>query len=118
MATKVINLTPHEICLVGEGDEVVTRIPSIGRVARVSTRATEQAQVEVEGHWVPIVSTQFGEVEGLPEPTPAEGTIFIVSSIVLAALKGARKDVVAPDTGPTAVRNADGTVKGVRRFTR
>jgi hypothetical protein len=73
----------------------------------------------INGHQVTIVRTEFGEVKNLPEPQV--GTICVVSIIVAQAVRGQRYDVVAPDTGPTAVRFTDGPqkgqVKGVRRFT-
>ncbi|HCM36992.1 MAG TPA: hypothetical protein DIS53_03650 [Candidatus Wildermuthbacteria bacterium] len=114
---RLLNLTPHELVLVGENSDPIVRIPQSGQVARVATRATKVGEVEVDGYIVPVVSTEFGEIDGLPEAT--DGTIYIVSIVALAALKGTRQDVVAPDTGPqSAIRNADGTIKGVKRFTR
>jgi hypothetical protein len=55
-----------------------------------------------------------GAVEGLP--APQEGVVFIVSGMVLEALRGSgRSDVFAPGTGPTdgAVRNDKGQILGV-----
>jgi hypothetical protein len=66
---------------------------------------------------VPLVTTEYGEVEGLPAPQP--GTIYIVSLVVLQALAGKRNDVVAPNTAPTplgAVRDSQGRIIGVRSF--
>jgi len=115
---NIINLTPHELTLVGENDEVIGRIIPTGQVARVKTLATEVGQVTVDGHAVPIVSTVYGKIENLPEPQ--ENTIYVVSIMVVNALgTGTRSDVVAPDTGPqSVVRDAQGQIKGVRRFTR
>ena len=53
------------------------------------------------------------EIEGLPEPKP--DTIFVVSGMVRDALEG-RPDVLAPDTGKTAVRNQQGQVTYVTRL--
>lgn len=103
-----VNLTPHEVVLF-RGDEVVMRIPPSGKIARVGVK---QEQIgEVAG--VPVVKNVYGDVEGLPAPRP--NTFYIVSSIVLSRVEG-RDDVVAPDTGPTAVRDEAGRIIGVRRF--
>lgn len=40
---------------------------------------------------------------------------FSVSSLVAQAVVG-REDVVAPDTGPTAIRDEAGRIVAVRRF--
>lgn len=64
------------------------------------------------------ISTVFyGEIENLPEPE--EGTIYIVSAMVLAAAKEkGRTDVVAPATGhPDSIRE-DGFIVSVPGFVR
>ena len=110
---KFVNLTPHEIVIFdNEGRSVIKRIPPSGQVARVSVKRTKVA--EIDG--VPVYKTEYGEIEGLPEPK--EDTVYIVSILVLQALKGTRKDVVAPDTSPaSAIRDEQGRIKGVRAFT-
>ncbi len=109
---KLTNLTPHEINIISkEGIEL--RLPPSGGVARAS--ATSEIVAEVNG--IEVVKPTFGSVTGLPEP--AEDTIYIVSMLVLQALKGQRTDVVGPDTGPeSAVRDTDGRIVGVKRFQR
>jgi len=112
-AVRLINLTPHEIVVFDSSDNVVLRIPPSGQIARVATH--EKVVGSVNG--VPLVTTEYGAVEGLPDPQP--GTIFIVSLLVLQAMAGKRKDIVAPNTAPTplgAVRDAQGRIIGVRSF--
>lgn len=105
---KIVNLTPHAIRLY-KPDGSVVEIPPSGRVARVATRRVERGSLS---GGIPVVSIEYGEVEGLPDPQ--EGTIYVVSSIVLQAVKG-RGDVFAPDTSPEgAVRDEKGNVVGVR----
>ncbi len=109
---KLVNLTPHEINIISE-EGIELRLPPSGEVAR-ATSSTEEVG-EVNG--IKVVKSTFGSVTGLPEPV--EDTIYIVSMLVLQALKGARTDVVGPDTGPeSAVRDADGKIIGVKRFQR
>lgn len=97
-----VNLTPHAIIL---NDGTVFQ-PS-GNVARVSATFTDFE----DG----ICRQQFGEVTGLPNPQ--DGTMFIVSALVLAATD--REDVVAPATGhPLCIRNEKGLIVSVPGFIR
>ena len=104
---EFLNLTPHEITVRGPNGDL--RIPASGQIARVQTVESDAGTVA----GVPAVTRAFGEIENLP--APREGVAFIVSSMVLGAVSG-RDDVVAPDTGPTAVRDEDGKIKAVTRF--
>lgn len=104
---KFVNCTPHAVTvLVPKG---FISYPASGVVARVDTLRKE----------IPndigfrLVRQTFGNVVDLPEP--ADGTVYIVSGMVLAALNGSRIDVVAPDTGPDAVRE-NGQIVAVRGF--
>ena len=106
----IVNLTPHELTIYGHS-LATKRIPASGTVARVSTvQEVEPFTVDGEN----LVRTTFGEVEGLP--APVAGTWYVVSAMVLSRVTD-RPDVVAPDTGPTAERDASGKILGVRRFT-
>jgi len=104
----IVNLTLHSI-IVETADGRTEFAPS-GQVARVASRA--EAAGEVDG--IPVTRTIFGPVEGLPEPQA--GVTFVVSSLVAARVPE-RADVVAPDTGPTAIREK-GQVIAVRGFQR
>ena len=110
---KLVNLTPHEVVVLNDANNVVLRVPPSGQVARVS--AQEKVVGTING--VPLVKTEYGEVQGLPDPQ--QGTIYIVSLLVLQAMAGKRSDLVAPNTSPTplgAVRDAQGRIIGVRSF--
>ena len=100
----IINLTPHEIVVAGR------IIPASGEVARVSV-----SYIDLTPHEdIPVVSSVFGEVQGLPPR--ALGTVYIVSGMVRSALEGKRPDVFSPDTGPTAIRDDAGRIIGVTRL--
>ena len=102
-----MNLTPHPLnVLDANGVEHVFMPTTLAARVAVSVEAREP----VEGFRVS--SQSFGEVENLPAQ---EGVTYIVSALVLSALKGSRSDVVAPDTGPTAIRE-NGQIKAVRGF--
>lgn len=119
--TMLINLTPHVLTLYDEsGQKEFSRIAPAGQVARVKTTATIVGKVSIDGIEVPVVETNYGAIENLPDSKL--DTIYIVSILVIAALRQqgiSRNDVVAPDTGPeSVVRDAEGRILGVRRFTR
>jgi hypothetical protein len=87
MYEEIVNLTPHEIKIVG-GLHTEVVAPS-GVVARVSVQYEDFGDV----NGIPVFTSSYGEVVGLP--SPEEGKVFVVSSMVLAALDG-RTDVFAP----------------------
>lgn len=108
---KVLNYTPHTIAICGPDGTVVREIPSSG-IARVAVKS--EALPSVDG--IPVVSTAYGDVEGLPEPV--QGHALVVSMVVLAALPN-RTDLYRPDTSPAnVVRDADGKIIGVKALTR
>lgn len=114
-AYRFVNLTPHPITLREErqdGTLLDLTIPPSGTVARVSVT---YETVDVP-YALPTLRRSFGEVEGVPEPET--DTYYIVSSLVLEALRGSgRTDVLAPDTGPeSAIRDDEGRIVAVRRF--
>jgi hypothetical protein len=97
----IVNLTPHAVVVI---DGPIFQ-PS-GTVARVSTSCVEVGSID----GVVLVSTQFGEVEGLPEPQ--KGIRFIVSRVVLAACPN-RRDLMVPNE---LVRDDQGRPIGCRNF--
>lgn len=101
----MLNLTPHAITLQRADGTRITYPPS-GSLARVAS--VEEVIGEVDG--LPVISRSLGEAEGMPE----EGTVCIVSAMVLSAVPG-RKGVYAPDSGPTAIRE-NGQVVAVTRL--
>ena len=109
-----INLTPHTVNVVDDSGNSILSVAPSGAVARVMT----QQKVVGNVGGVDVVRTVFGDVDGLPDPQP--NTVYIVSTLVLQALKAngiVRDDVVSPDSSPASVvRNADGQIIGVKRF--
>ena len=101
------NLTPHALNVLGVNGEEAIFLPE-GAPARVAVKTVTREDLA----GFRLQAQEFGQVEGLPEPQ--EGTIYIVSAIVLAQCKG-RPDVVAPDTGKDAIRK-DGQIVAVRGF--
>lgn len=107
----VINLTPHRVVVQNATDpnEGWLFEPS-GIIPRLET--VEEVTEDTFG--IPTVTRKLGKVQNLPEPV--EGAIFIVSSLILSACPD-RGDLVAPDTGATAIRE-NGQIQAVTRFVR
>lgn len=103
----IINLTKLTIRLADDNDEVYETFEPGDDSLVVHTRGEER---EVDG--IPVALTRVTRIDGLPEP--AEDTYYIVPQPV--AYVSNRPDLVTPDTGPTAIRDDDGTVYAVRRL--
>ena len=104
-AIRSINLTPHAIKL----NDGRVFDPS-GTIARVTSSFTD---FDANG----VARQVFGDVQNLPAAT--DGTMYIVSALVLGALNGSRSDVVAPATGHTdTIRNDKGHIVSVPGFVR
>ena len=106
---EIINLTPHALTFVGESSLVVK--PS-GQVARVACRTVQVGSVSCGGIDIPLTATEYGEVEGLPEPS--ENTIYIVSLLVAQRCRE-RRDVFIPNE---SVRDEQGRIVGCRSIGR
>ena len=113
---KLVNLTPHAINFVwenpqGEYKTLLTVEPS-GIIARVSAKTVMVDAIRLSSFSVPITATEFGDVEGLP--TPEEGTVYIVSSLVAQRCKD-RNDVFIPNE---SVRDSHGRIIGCKSLGR
>ena len=103
----LVNLTPHEVNVLGaDGAPILTlpRPPRLEDVARISTSTVEIGTEQ----GIPLFRQTFGEPVGLPEPVT--GIYLVVSALVRVALPG-RKDLLSPGE---LVRDADGQPKGCR----
>ena len=112
---RVVNCMKHACTIILAGRKLTIE-PSgpVAEVQTVETRIGERYLGEgPHGLQVPIISRTCTEVKGLPDPDP--GTIYLVSSMVLAAVPD-RTDVFAPDSGATATRNDKGHVVAVHRL--
>lgn len=111
---EFVNLTPHDVVIMDSQGNVLKTIPRSGAVARLVSE--EEIIGDIDG--IPVVATKYVSVEGLPDPEPNK--VYIVSSLILQALKAKgieRDDVVAPATGPNwAVRDENGRIIGVKGF--
>lgn len=106
--TDLVNLTPHTIVF-RIGDRQIEVAPS-GLIARVEDQKPRLECATTQG--IPCVSFGRGAVVGIPEPV--YNTLYIVSGLVFDSTD--RQDVVAPDTGKTAVRNINGQIEAVTQL--
>jgi hypothetical protein len=104
---KIINLTPHEVTVVGPNGDILMKIPASGNVARCSVSRTVIGKL----NGIPVAKSVIGDVEGLPEPK--EGVVYVVSRVVAEALRGLRDDIIIPDD---AVRDHEGRIIGCKGF--
>lgn len=106
---KIINLTQHAINL--KVADAALDIPPSGVEAKIATRSVAKDPLQVEGLLVPlpVVGTEFGDLENLPPPQ--EGVVYVAGLVVAqAAAKLGRRDVYSPDV----LRNDKGQPIGAK----
>ena len=109
---KILNLTPHDVVLIVEGNNIETKVvfPKSGNIARVTELSTPAAGVEYNGIIIPLVTTVWGNIENLPEQE--DDTMYIVSSIVAsAAVEAGRDDILVP---ADFIRSEEGMILGCK----
>lgn len=113
---NIVNLTPHDVTW----DRV--SIPPSGMVARAVFTDVERV-IDVcfdmgggtkLARRAAVVEMRYDRTDGLPDPI--EGTLFIVSGMVLTA-HPERTDLLTPDSsGKSAMRDSKHVLRGVRRM--
>ena len=98
----IINLTPHDIVIVGENGN--RTIPKSGTIARVASESRDYGFFD----GISLCQSTFGSVTELPEYRP--DTLLIVSAMVRTA-ESDRPDLASPGE---LVRDAGGNVVGCR----
>lgn len=104
---NIVNLTPHRIAICFDNGSTLPIEPS-GQLARVSSKTVKIGMFNN----IPITTTVYGDVVGLPEPKT--DTIYIVSSLVAQHVKN-RDDVFIPNE---SVRDDKGRIIGCRSLCR
>lgn len=102
--TKMINLTPHAINFLDKNNNLVACIPSSG-IARAAQKRVPIGTV----NGITVNKTEYGAVEGLPDPE--YGTIYIVSVLTTQAAPPDRNDLYIVDD---TVRDDQGRIIGCR----
>jgi hypothetical protein len=104
----IINLTPHAITI-EKSDGTQLTIPPTTPSARIQQENVVTHAIDD----IPVSTVQYGAVEHLPAPLPE--TLYVVSAMVAQQCHD-RADVVAPDTGSSAIRDDAGRIVAVRGF--
>lgn len=107
---KIINLTPHDIKLIKDGEEIIFKTEKGLKTPRIRKVITKEETIEN----IPFTSYVIEEVADLPIKRP--NTFYIVSSMVKNACPN-RKDLIVPDTN-RAIRDEKGQIIGVPAFIR
>jgi len=116
---QIINCTPHAVNIINGEAELDNRtrswkltaeprsiqtIPASGICPRCQQTEVEQGIV----NGIPLITVEYGEIEGLPEPKP--DTLYIVSALVANAGKQiGRTDLLIP---ARLVRDENGRIVG------
>jgi hypothetical protein len=112
---KVLNLTPHTITLFRADHRGQEDFPVSGHEARCEMASTPDLSLS----WLfPAVTVTYGRVMGIPADLQAGDVVIVSTMAAQAILPGdvpPGVTVVAPDSGPSAIR-VDGNLQGVTRF--
>ena len=121
---KIVNMMFHPLTIVElPSKEIKIQVPPSGLTARVDLSSTQERSLLVKGRdgvvEIPVVNIQpanikviDGQGNKFPFPEPADGTVFVVSTLVAGILR--RTDVLSPDTTKAgAIRDGDGELFAV-----
>lgn len=108
--TKIINMTPHPLCLLAEDGSVLREIKPSGTIARAEQ--TDVPVGDIDGF--PLVRSSYGEPIDLPEYE--EGAYLFVSLATAKAAQavGRRTDDLLLSS--QQVRDENGNIVGCRGF--
>lgn len=120
---EIHNLNKHTIDIYTETGDNTKILISIKRFhptqfCDVTTTEEYSGFVEYGNVKIPKIIRKFNEVI-LPENLPNEGWLLVNSFVLEAAKVGNHpllNRMIAPDTGPTAIRKQNGQVEAVTRF--
>jgi hypothetical protein len=113
MNGPIINLTGHVLHVANENGVIIATIPTAGRRARVELSFMATGEIILGA---PVVTCHHENVINLPpEKRCPSAPRYIVSSLVQSACPN-RQDLLAPDTGHTAIKNENKKVIAIRRF--
>ena len=97
---KLVNLIGHEITIAG-----YATLPKADKPCFVKTNQIIIGKID----GIPIAKTEFDSIVNLPDPE--DGVYYIVSRLCMDYVPFNREDVLCVDTGPSALRNSDESVR-------
>lgn len=105
---NIINLTPHDIVILGYDNKELIRIKSSG-VARCDKKTICIDTI----NGIPVNSVSYGNIKSLPETQT--NTIYIVSIIIATAVKNLRDDCYIVDD---VARDSSNNIIGCRALSK
>lgn len=102
--TQIINLNKHAVDVQLPSGERI-QFPPSGQIATVAVKSVQDGEV----NGIPVFRSEYGEIVGLPDPQ--DGVLYLVNLLVGQRAQG-RKDLIGPDSGPSAIRYQEGPRKG------
>lgn len=105
---KILNATPHAINMLDDDNNIIKTFETSDITIRIASKEAINGSIVCDEVLIPLSTTQFGEVTGLPEPN--KDTFYIVSNMIKSALPN-RTDLVTPGF---QVRNEKGQVIGCK----
>ncbi len=112
---ELINLTPHDIHIMDDFQQVLWTLKTSGIVARCNEQVDMEGRLvldELGAVKVPLYTRKFQRVNNLPPETPNH--VYVVTSFVKLAHPERKDLIVASDF----VRDMGGKIIGCRSFTR
>ena len=106
---QLINLTPHAVTMCDGVGNIIQKIEASGDVARLSTVTVPVGSI----NGIPVTSTKFGDITGLPPQChikSKEFIFYIVSQLVKTACPH-RTDLLVP---AEVVRDTEGNIIGCK----
>lgn len=83
---KFFNLTPHDVNLMDDNNNVIAAFAPAGIVARAKQTNALIKTIDANGVPVPVYRAEYGAIENLPEPK--EDCAYLVSALTAQAAKG------------------------------
>ena len=107
---KILNMTPHTLCLVAEDGSVLREISPSGTIARADQK--DKLVGDIDGF--PLVRSSFGEPIDLPDWE--EGVFLFVSLATAKAAEAAGRRTDDLLLSSQQVRDENGKIVGCRGF--
>ena len=103
---RLVNLTPHDVSILGQGGEVLLSVDASGTVARLIEVSGPARVLRIGGVEVPAREMDYADrIEGLTPPEP--GIAYLVSRVLAQAVR--RVDLYFP---ADEVRDQTGQIIG------
>lgn len=111
MEKKIMNLTPHLICIMDNDGNRIAKFESMG-IARADSSETVVDHL----NGIPVVEMTYGAPVGLPDPT--DDTMYIVSMLTIQAAISVGRSTDDLLTTADLVRDEQGRIIGCRKLSR